>query len=188
LQYAPTDAGTPAKPPRIGAGGPSSGQPAASAHAARRQGSSGVSEARPPTADVRDLNGVPYADLIQRTAARYGLDPALLAALTRAESNFNPRAVSHAGAQGLTQLMPATARGLGVTDPFDPAQNLDGGARFLSDMLRRYHGDANLAIAAYNAGPGAVDRYGGIPPYAETQRHVAKVQAYRQEYRVMSDE
>jgi soluble lytic murein transglycosylase-like protein len=110
------------------------------------------------------------------------MDPALVAAVARAESGFNPAAVSPAGAQGLMQLMPSTARGLGVTDPFDPAQNLDGGARYLRAQLDRF-GDPALALAAYNAGPGAVSRAGGIPPYAETQTYVQRVLGYYQSFR-----
>jgi cell wall-associated NlpC family hydrolase len=118
--------------------------------------------------------GVPFADLFAAAGARHGVSPALLTAVARAESNFNPRAVSHAGAQGLMQLMPATARGLGVTDSFDPAQAVDGAARLLAGHLAKY-GSVELALAAYNAGPGAVQRYGGVPPYRETQAYVAKI-------------
>jgi soluble lytic murein transglycosylase-like protein len=121
---------------------------------------------------------VPFQNLIVAAATKYGIDPALLAGVVKQESNFNPNAQSGAGAKGLTQLMDATARGLGVTDPFDPAQSLDGGARFLSGLLKQFHGDQSLALAAYNAGPGAVQKYGGIPPYQETQRYVPKVLGY----------
>lgn len=120
---------------------------------------------------------VPYGGLIVTTAQRYGLDPALLAAVVQVESGFNPRAVSPAGAKGLMQLMDATAAALGVSDVFDPGQNLDGGARYFADLLRRFEGDVSLALAAYNAGSGAVSRYGGIPPYPETQRFVQAVLA-----------
>ena len=119
--------------------------------------------------------GVPYADLFAAAGARHGVSPALLTAVARAESNFNPRAVSHAGAQGLMQLMPATARGLGVADSFDPAQAVDGAARLLAGHLAKYGGSVELALAAYNAGPGAVQRHGGVPPYRETQAYVAKI-------------
>jgi len=115
--------------------------------------------------------------LIARAAAQYQLRPSLLRALIQAESNYNPRAVSPAGAQGLTQLMPGTAAGLGVTDPFDPAQNIFGGARYLRQQLDAFQGDERLALAAYNAGPGAVRRYHGIPPYPETQHYVTRVLA-----------
>ena len=121
------------------------------------------------------LNGVPYAGLFQQAGAKYGLSPALLAAVAKVESGYNPAAVSGAGAQGLMQLMPATARGLGV-NALDPAQAVDGAARMLSADLDRF-GSLDLALAAYNAGGGAVSRYGGIPPFAQTQAYVPKVKA-----------
>lgn len=110
--------------------------------------------------------------LARQIALENDLDPDIFDKLIQQESGFNPRAVSPAGAQGLTQLMPATARGLGVRDPFDPEQNLRGGARFLKQMLDRYGGDYRLALAAYNAGPGAVDKYGDVPPFEETQTYI----------------
>lgn len=124
-----------------------------------------------------------YDSLIDQAAGRYGLDPAVLHGLIQQESGFDPGATSGAGAVGLTQLMPATAASLGVTDPRDPAQSIEGGARYLSQMMARFGGDTTKALAAYNAGPGAVERYGGVPPYAETQGYVAKVLAYANAYR-----
>jgi hypothetical protein len=121
----------------------------------------------------------PWADLINKTAARHGVDPTLVAAITKAESGFNPQALSRAGAKGMMQLMDGTARGLGVTDSFDPTQNVDGGTRYIGEMLKRF-GKPELALAAYNAGPGAVTRHGGIPPFQETQSYVRKVLDYQQ--------
>jgi soluble lytic murein transglycosylase-like protein len=124
-----------------------------------------------------------YDALIQAAAARNGVDPALLKGLIRAESNFDPNAGSPAGAQGLTQLMPGTAAGLGVTDVHDPAQAIEGGAKYLRSQLDAFGGDETKALAAYNAGPGAVTRYGGVPPYAETQQYVQRVLGYAAGYR-----
>ena len=125
----------------------------------------------------------PFAAEIDAAAARHRIDPALLRGLIRAESNFNPKATSPAGAKGLTQLMPGTARGLGVTNPYDPVQAINGGAKYLRQMLDMFGGDTRKALAGYNAGPGAVKRYGGIPPYAETRAYVPRVLAYAEQYR-----
>ena len=115
--------------------------------------------------------------IFEEAAARYSLPSKLIRAGAKAESDFNPRAVSHAGAMGVMQLMPGTARSLGVSDPYDARQNIMGGARYLKENLDRF-GDVSRALAAYNAGPGSVQKYGGIPPYKETQNYVKKVMAY----------
>jgi soluble lytic murein transglycosylase-like protein len=118
--------------------------------------------------------GTRFDALFDAAGAAHGVDPALLAAVARVESGLDPTAVSPAGARGLMQLMPSTAAGLGVDDPFDPAQAVDGAARLLRSHLDRF-GSLELALAAYNAGAGAVARYGGIPPYPETQAYVRRV-------------
>jgi cell wall-associated NlpC family hydrolase len=128
------------------------------------------------TTGSRVASGTPYAGLFTSAAQKYGVPAALLSAVAKQESGYDPRAVSPAGARGLMQLMPATARSLGVTNPFDPAQAIDGAARMLRDLTRRF-GSTELALAAYNAGPGAVLKYDGIPPYPETQRYVRNVMA-----------
>lgn len=135
-----------------------------------------------------DWNTVPlhlaeYHDDIVAAARLTGVNAALLRAIIHAESGFNPRALSYKGAQGLMQLMPGTAFDLGVGDAFDPGQNISGGARYLAALLRDYHGDVKLAAAAYNAGEGAVTKYGGVPPYAETQVYVKRVALLYERYR-----
>ena len=126
---------------------------------------------------------VPYASQITAAAQANGIDPALLAGLIKQESGFNPNAGSGAGARGLTQLMPATAAGLGVTNVLDPTQSINAGAKYLKQQLDAFGGDVTKALAAYNAGPGAVKRFGGVPPYSETQNYVRIVQANAAAYR-----
>jgi hypothetical protein len=133
----------------------------------------GVSAAASPAAGSSAPSGGAYAGLFAQATQRYGLPDGLLSAVAKAESSYNPKAVSSAGARGLMQLMPATAAGLGV-DPMNPAQAVDGAARLLKNHLSTFD-SVPLALAAYNAGPGAVRRYGGIPPYAETQNYVRKI-------------
>ena len=116
-----------------------------------------------------------FAALIANAAERHGLDPVLLTAMAQTESAFDPRAVSPKGARGLLQLMPATARRFGVSDAFDASQNVDGGAAYMSWLLDRYSGRTDLALAGYNAGEGAVDRYQGVPPFSETRNYVDRV-------------
>ena len=145
---------TPARPPT-----PLSGAPG------------GLGPRRPPASPAP----APFDDLIREAARQEQIDPALVRAVVKAESNFDPKAVSPAGAKGLMQLMDSTARSLGVTDSLDPSQNVAGGAKYLKQLLQRYGGDRTKAVAAYNAGPGAVDRCGGVPPYAETQAYVQRV-------------
>jgi soluble lytic murein transglycosylase-like protein len=123
-----------------------------------------------------------FDGLIAQTSRRLGVDPALVKAVVAAESNFKAAAVSHAGAQGLMQLMPGTAHEMGVETPFEPDQNLDGGIRYLRAMLDRY-GDTRLALAAYNAGPEAVDRHRGVPPYPETRAYIERVLDFYRGYR-----
>ncbi len=116
-----------------------------------------------------------YDGIIHKAQGKYGIESYLIKAVIQAESSFNPRAVSKKGAKGLMQIMPINYESLSVSDPFDPSQNIMGGTRYLKQLLKRYDHKLHLALAAYNAGPEAVDRYGTIPPYKETQDYVQKV-------------
>ncbi|MGC8120252.1 lytic transglycosylase domain-containing protein [Marinobacter sp. VGCF2001] len=124
----------------------------------------------------------PFEREIRTAAAEFDVDPALVRAVIHAESAFNPKAVSPVGAQGLMQLMPGTARELGVDNPLEATQNIRGGVDYLARMIKRFNGDVRMATAAYNAGPGAVGRYKGIPPYAETKAYVQRVGILHQRY------
>ena len=129
------------------------------------------------------LNTTAYKDEIAQAALTYGVDEAVIRAIIHAESAFRPTALSRVGAQGLMQLMPATARRFGVADAYDAAQNIRGGVQYLAWLLKRYGGDLKLAAAGYNAGEGAVDKYKGVPPYGETRRYVERVATLAERYR-----
>lgn len=129
------------------------------------------------------LNTAAYQDEIAEASRLHGVDPAIVRAIIHAESAYNPKALSRVGAQGLMQLMPATARRFGVTNAFDARQNIHGGVQYLAWLLKRFKGDLTLASAGYNAGEGAVDKYQGVPPYSETRRYVERVRVLADRYR-----
>ena len=129
------------------------------------------------------LNTTSYKDEIAQASRDYGVDEAIIRAIIHAESAFRPTALSRVGAQGLMQLMPATARRFGVADSYNPAQNIQGGVQYLAWLLKRFNGDLKLAAAGYNAGEGAVDKYKGVPPYSETRRYVDRVSTLAERYR-----
>ncbi len=129
------------------------------------------------------LNTTAYQAEIAAAAREHGVDESIVRAIIHAESAFNPNALSRVGAQGLMQLMPGTAREVGVSNAFDPVQNIGGGVRYLAMLLKRFNGNLTLAAAGYNAGPGAVTKYGGVPPYSETRRYVERVALLADRYR-----
>jgi soluble lytic murein transglycosylase-like protein len=129
----------------------------------------------PSRPTVAPLPDGPFAKLIHAASQKHGVDENLIHRIILVESNFNPKAVSRKSALGLMQLLPQTAAQYSVRNVFDPAQNIDGGTHYIKDLLARYHGDVSLALAAYNAGPQMVQRYGGVPPFLETQSYVRRV-------------
>lgn len=133
--------------------------------------------AQPQTNDYSKASKPQILSMISQISKKHGVDEKLVQAVVKQESGFNTKAVSHSGAMGLMQLMPATAKGLGVNDPMNPVQNVEGGVKYLKNLLGKYNGNIILALAAYNAGPGAVDKYDGVPPYAETQNYVKSILA-----------
>lgn len=128
-----------------------------------------------PTVTTASATQHQLLGMISQISQKHGVDENLIKAVIKQESGFNTRAKSKAGAMGLMQLMPATASSLGVKDPYNPVQNVEGGVKYLKSMLNKYNGNVILALAAYNAGPGAVDKYDGVPPYAETQNYVKNI-------------
>jgi soluble lytic murein transglycosylase-like protein len=158
-------------------------QPSASSFAGALASAQGTTQTSPSTPAGGTDGSRAFGAEIDAAAATNGIDPALLKGLVSQESGFDPNARSGAGALGLTQLMPGTAASLGVTNPLDPAQSLQGGAKYLRQQLDRFGGDEKLALAAYNAGPGAVQKFGGVPPYRETQNYVTSVMGKAAAYR-----
>jgi len=144
---------------------------------------SAMNEAAAPAQTAPAVPPPQIEQLVNANANAWGVDPALVKAIIANESAFDANATSKTGAQGLMQLEPGTAAELGVGNAYDPAQNIWGGTRYVRGLLERFHGDLRLAIAAYNAGPGAVEKYGGVPPYAETQAYVGNVLESYQKYK-----
>jgi soluble lytic murein transglycosylase-like protein len=183
------------RPPGVGVASPSAAQGsgtdfASVLQAATSTDTAGIAGAQPTGPGQPAVQGAgasgesgEYESLIDQAAARNGLDPAVLHGLIQQESAFDPSATSSAGAAGLTQLMPGTASSLGVANPLNPVESIEGGARYLGQLMAEFGGNTADALAAYNAGPGAVEQYGGVPPYAETQSYVSKVLGYAEAYK-----
>ncbi len=140
------------------------------------------SKVQMPTPVASSSSPSQFDSYIQEAAQKHNVDPNLVRAVIQQESAFDPNATSHCGAQGLMQLMPETAKEVGVTNPYDPKDNIMGGTKYLGRLLTMFDGDLTKTIAAYNAGPGAVDHYNGVPPYSETQGYVKKVKGYYQSF------
>ncbi len=138
---------------------------------------SAVNKAQTTATNIINPTRQQIMEIISNACQKYGVDEKLVQAVVKQESGFNPKATSHCGAMGLMQLMPATAKGLGVKDAYNPVQNVDGGVKHLKGLLARYNGNVVLALAAYNAGGGNVDKYGGVPPFKETQNYVKNILA-----------
>lgn len=153
---------------------------AASADTSEKTNQTGNVSAASRTTTADSMKKTKYDSWFQKAAQKYNVSESLLKAIAKAESNFNAKSVSSAGAMGVMQLMPATAKSLGVTDPYDAGQNIMGGAKCISQKLKEFNGDERMALAAYNAGSGAVKRYGGIPSYCKS--YVNKVQSYKKAY------